>query len=1016
MRKAMAGVLFVALAVTGCNRGHRAPPAPEIEREDLTGRSRQWRALRAAPLTAVPEQAYARAVGAWNRLPSANSLPGFKLGGRLRPAFAMSWSQVGPAPLDETPALPQAGIGAGRMTALAIDPTNNQVLYAGYAMGGVWKSTNGGTSWVPLTDGELTLAVGAIALDPQNSQTIYVGTGESSSSGDSYYGQGILKSTNGGASWTLLGSATFANMSVSQIAVDPTLTTRLYATTIPGYTIEDPCASSTTYATGFFTSNDSGAHWSKLASGYFTGFSVDWTTASPRTFLLPDNYYGLYSFAEPTGPAAPFGNLPTNVRGLTVLRSTAGGRLFAGVGDGSTGALYTSPDNGATWTAVPGSPNYCGQQCYYDNILALSPGTTDTVYFGGALCPIWKGSGLLSLPGFSANSMPGNACPSNVQWWNSRIHPDTHVIQFDPTSSTTLYVGTDNGLVRTTDDGTTWQHLAANTATSQFYGLCVDPNDATQIFGGMQDSGPAKRSSGVLWSQVQTGDGGPCVVNRTTPTQVLVSTQNATLWKTTDRFATVPPLQVFTVEAASCATYGSCGDRSAFTAFPLVAHPTQANTVFLGTHRLWKSTNFGDSWAAFTGDLTAGATGLLCGTNPGQADYLTAVAIAPTSSLIYTGSAGGVLSQVSANGAQVATLSKVPLPVRYISGIALDPLNEQTVYVAYAGFNAGTPATPGHIFRSTNAGQSWQSIDAPGADIPFYSLVTHPTRSGVLFLGTDFGVMATPNAGGTWGQFGSGMPRVTVPSLVFHQGTNQLFAATHGRSAYSVQLPPDTTVTQVAPTHGPPDGGQTVTLTGTGFEDNAVVTVGGLDAGNVAAASATSLSFVTPAHASGVVNISLANLDGTGADAGSYTYDVVLHGLTPAQGSVAGGDVVSVYGVDFPPGTTLTFGGVPAGNVQVTHTLISGATPPHDAGAVDVVVTTPDLVSGTLPAAYTYATTLPDAGSAAGGKGGCGCGAGANASSLLAGIALALAASALAKRRVRARIRPGREPSVATPV
>ncbi|HEX4622626.1 MAG TPA: IPT/TIG domain-containing protein, partial [Myxococcaceae bacterium] len=241
---------------------------------------------------------------------------------------------------------------------------------------------------------------------------------------------------------------------------------------------------------------------------------------------------------------------------------------------------------------------------------------------------------------------------------------------------------------------------------------------------------------------------------------------------------------------------------------------------------------------------------------------------------LYTGSAGGVLTKLANDGSGAAIISKAPLPARYVTGIAVDPTHSQVIYVSYGGFNAGTPTHPGHVFRSSDGGGTWAAIDPSGWDAPIYALVPHATRSGVLFAGTDFGVLATPNAGAGWGQLGSGFPKVTVTSLVFNAASNRLIAGTHGRSAFSLQLPStNASLTSVSPSTGSTLGGEKVTVTGTGLEDGVLLSFGGTPATQVTPASATSVTAIVPAHAAGAVDVAATNLDGSGAlAAAAFTY------------------------------------------------------------------------------------------------------------------------------------------------
>jgi hypothetical protein len=971
-----------ATATAAVRKTHPAPRPPE-DREDLRRRRQWWTALRSSPAGPPPATAFAQARAQWSALPRDLRVTEMLSPPKGRNFFSPvgpTWVSVGPEPFDGTPVLPNMGLGVGRATAVAVDPTNSQTLFIGYALGGVWKSVDGGNTWNQVTPNTPSLAIGAILIDPSNPNTIYVGTGEGNLSGDAYYGQGVLKSTDGGATWSTLGAKNFSGSSFTELAIDPT-NGDLYASTDTSYDgFGDECFSSTDSTTGLWHSSNAGATWTLLAPGSWASFSVDFTTAPPRTFLLSDAYYGLYSFSESTGQTTQLSSPLPNAQsspslfGMTLRRAPSNpAQIYSGVGVYPTGAstLYASPDNGTTWTQLSGVPDFCSQQCDYDNVVIVDPMVSDTLYLGGSLCPVWKGTGVLGAnPTWTAITMPSGCADAQNDWVNSNVHADVHQLALDPADSTILYVATDDGAARGHNDGASWDHLTNGMATLQFYAICLDANDPSRMFGGMQDNGSAMRSGTTLtWTGVITGDGGHCVINAASPNNVLASSDNGYLLKATDGFANpANAAYVFDTAPSTCAQFGTCNDRVAFIP-PMVGDPNTPDIVYLGTNRLWQSTDFGSTWTPITGDLTGGVQGQTCQMPP-VGDYLTALEV-DASGAVYTGSAGGHIYHVSGNGSQVVELTQAPLPNRLVSAIAVDPTNAQHVFVAFGGFNGGTPKSPGHVFSSTNGGQTWRVADPTNFDMPIYDLVAHPTRSGVLFASTDFGVMATPNSGETWGQIGEGIPPATVATLAFHASANMLVAGTHGRSAWELSFGGGPTLVSVTPSTGPISGGQVVNLTGTGFWDGMTVSFGGTVATSVKVASLTSAQVTTPAHAAGSAGVTVINLDGSTVTApAAYTYapPPSISSVSPASGPSAGGTSVIVTGSNFAPAATLTFGGVPALNGSATSAAINAVTPAskgplNETISVDVVVTNPDGQSATLPKGFEYVAA----------KSGCGC-------------------------------------------
>lgn len=673
-------------------------------------------------------------------------------------AAAQPATSLGPAPA--------TGFGGttGRISAIACSRTNPDRYFVAGADGGVWRTTDGGVTWTPLTDFMPTTAIGALAMDPTNEAIIYAGTGEANFANHSRYGLGVYKSVNGGDTWTQLATDTFSGRCFSRVVINPLDTQVLYASvTQAGGFPERAAAKSHPNAAGprgVFKSTDGGQTWAQLAGGLPSQDATDvaMDPANPavlyaaigRIFGAPEN--GIYKSVDsgatwvrlagglPTGfGRTTLGIAPTQAPRIYALSSTP---CDASGGGGDTFGAFRSDNSGATWTTiVPGSIQ--ASYGWYLSCIVVSPTDPNTVFMGG-----------LTL------SRSANAGAS----WSTVTppHVDLHALTFD--ASGRLLCGDDGGVHRSPNLGGSWSHLNTGLCTIQFYaGVSTHPTNDLIFFGGTQDNGSHRHSaSGQLWTSISGGDGGWTQLDQVNPLRVFAESQGTgALYRSVDGGNTV-----------NGAGAGLAG-RNCFLP-PYLIDPHNSQRMLYGTERVFVSTDGGSNFSPLSADLTGGGSAAI-----------RALAIGPSdSSYVYAATNDGRILASSDGGATFTLrLSNVPGWPRTTREIAVDPVDPRTVYLATAAF--GQP----QVRRSRDAGATWQTLSAALPDVPVNVIGVDSRGPGpVIYAGTDSGLYRTVNDGQTWRKYGSNLPNACVIDLVVEPGRERVTVGTQGRGAWTVPI------------------------------------------------------------------------------------------------------------------------------------------------------------------------------------------------------------------------------------
>ena len=856
-----------------------------------------------------------------------------------------AWTLIGPRPV--------SGTDAGRVTSLAIDPVNPKVLYLGGAEGGVWKSIDGGVTWKPLTDSQASLAIGSIALDPSNHNTIYAGTGEENFSGDSYYGAGILKSTDAGLTWTRVAGGFSGGPCggewIGAIAVHPS-NGKIVLAGVEGCYFGSG---------GVYRSTDGGTTWTQVLAknGWdATAIIFDHTNGNlAYAGLYGGGVYKSTDAGKTWNPANGTGSgaLPTANVGRMALAMAASNTsiLYAAIADTSNSNLlgmYKTVDGGASWTLLTNTPNFCVGQCWYDIVVAVSPVNPNFVVAGG-----------------TSNYVGGHTVTTSVDGgmtWvdeSAGVHTDSHALAFTPNGSI-LFIGTDGGVWTTADPGAgqvTWADLNNTLAITEFYpGLSMDQGNVNHTYIGTQDNGTEKYTGSQNWGWVTCGDGGATGIDYLVPSIVYANCIGLSLLKSTDDGA-----------IWSNATTGFVsGDRTAWVP-PLVMDPVHHNTLYFGSYRVYQTTNGAGNWSPISGDLSGNAT----------YGILNTIAVAPTDpNTVYTGSNyskvyvthNALAATGAVNWTDVTTSS---LPNRNVTWIAVDPTSASIAYAGYSGFT-GYPDKLGHIFRTTNAGTSWTDISSDLPNTPVDAILVDPDEPSTIFIGTDIGAFYTTNTGGSWSPLGTGLPNVVVTGLGLHENSRTLRASTHGRSAWDLNvttLLPIPTIDSVSPTTVNANSAAfKLTVSGIQFKNTAVVEWNGTPLATTFVDSSL-LTAVVPATdllQGGKIAVSVINGPG-GKLSNPETVTVVnpkpdLTALSKT-GVVAGstGFTLTVTGSNFVTSSKIVWNGTALAVTYGSKTSLSAAIPATyvaKAGTVSVSVMNP-APGGGSSAAFTFTITNP---------------------------------------------------------
>jgi photosystem II stability/assembly factor-like uncharacterized protein len=620
----------------------------------------------------------------------------------------------------------------GRITGIAVHPTNHEIVYFTAADGGVWKSTNAGDDFVPVADDMPTMSMGSITIDPSNPDIVWVGTGEANGSSYIYPGIGIIKSTDAGLNWEITGYE--SSTRVAEIEVHPTISEIVLAATWAGLE----------------RTEDNGETWTRVRSG--RAYDVMAHPTKPERWFAAMRGSGVWR-SDDTGRTWESLSLDwqddhgVKLSSITRLAfdlcTSEPETMYVTLVNGSGFSLLAnmkSTDGGDTWEKLPqpGSDLFSGQG-FYNCDIAVDPSDPDRVLIGG----LWI---YLSLNG--------------GQSWSSRRpkHVDQHALAFSASNPSYFYAGHDGGFDRSTNGGANYVGLSARLPLSQYYDIDVSYTNPELVIGGTQDNGShLGNASDPDWKRVTGADGMFSVIDYQDPNNMYTEMQyGQSHWRSTNGGNNWVAINAGIEGTGPWVT-------------PVVIHPTNPSILYTVTNtHLYKTTNRGALWFKLAETVTSSATIREIGLSPANPEHMATG---------YSGSSGVATSTDGGLTWERST----PTPTRKtVSDLDYHPTDPNTFYVTVLGNGANS------VFMTTDHGQSWKSISGNLPSLPTNTIEINPDNTQQMWVGTDLSVLTTIDGGENWEVLADGMPRVAVIDLKYHGPTGLLRAGTHGRSIYEL--------------------------------------------------------------------------------------------------------------------------------------------------------------------------------------------------------------------------------------
>ncbi|KYG81578.1 photosystem II stability/assembly factor-like uncharacterized protein [Roseivirga ehrenbergii] len=680
---------------------------------------------------------------------------------------------------------------SGRIADIAVNPSNHSEFYVGAAAGGVWKTTNAGTTFTPIFDGQGSYSIGTVEIDPNNHNVVWVGTGENNNQRSVSYGDGVYKSEDGGSSWKNMGLKNSEH--IGMIAIDPRNSDVVYVAAYgPVWSAGGD--------RGLYKTTDGGENWEKvLEISEHTGVNevhfdprnpdILYATAHQRrrrqwTYLGGGPESGIYRSMDAGKSWEKINRgLPGVDKGrIGMAISPADPEVLYAVVEAQSGqgGFFRSTNRGASWQKMS-STSSSGN--YYQEIVA-DPVHVGRVYLLDTFTQITEDGGK-TFSGLGEKSK----------------HWDNHALWIDPNNTNHLLQGSDGGVYESFDRGENWKFFS-NLPVTQFYKVSVDNEyPFYNIMGGTQDNyslhGPSQTLSrhGIVssdWIVTQGGDGFESVPDPEDPNIIYSQSQNGGIVRFDRKSGEAVSIQPKPRKDER--QYNFNWDS------PLMISPHDHKTVYFGGNKLFKSTDRGDSWEVISGELDQNIDRNLLpimgkiwpmdavAKNGSTSRYGAAVSLDESrlqEGLLYVGTDDGRINITEDGGniwRYVTRFAGVPENT-YVYDLIASKHDVNTVYAAFNNHKSGD-FTP-YVYKSNDKGKTWSSISSNLPKGAVYALEQDHVNANILFAGTEYGVFVSMNEGGSWTKLSAGLPAaVNVRDIAIQERENDLVLATFGRGFY----------------------------------------------------------------------------------------------------------------------------------------------------------------------------------------------------------------------------------------
>jgi len=618
--------------------------------------------------------------------------------------------------------------GMGRTTCVAFHPTNPNEYYVGAPIGGLWKTTDNGVTWTPLTDALPYVSVGSCVIDPTNPQIMYISVGDHV--GWWNYSLGVYKTTDGGLTWSPTGiSWTLAQgRAIAKLEMDPLNAQVIYAAT----------------TNGLYKTSNGGTSWTIVHTGDHS--DIEFEPGTSNIYAAKYDYWGSSEVYRSTNGGTTWTTLTSfgiNYNHIRIAVTPANPAKLAIQCSEGNRPLYLSTNYGSTINYV--------SDCPEDAILFISPTDQNKIYCGYM---------------YVYQSTDNGATWNMLTYWYynppyAEVHADQHNVIYSNLNLDKLYFCNDGGLYHYSETANAWGDISNGLVITQFYKIALSQTDPMMMLGGTQDNGGRVRMSNGNWRSTNGGDAMEVAIDPTNDNTIYTTYVNGKLYRSLDRWIQD------TYYCISDNIPGSTPNGSWVA--PYVIDPSDPNTLVAGYDDVWRTTDRGNTWTALSSNITGNGSTLEC------------LAVAPSDPNTIYCSYGSTMFKTNNMGATWTTVT-IPGSVP-ITSITIHPSDANQLWITRGAYTLTYK-----VQTSTNGGTSWSNISTGLPNVPVNTCAFEIGSDNLIYIGTDAGVYYRDTITSTWTAYGTGLPKTSVTDLEIYYPTRTLRAATYGRGIWETDL------------------------------------------------------------------------------------------------------------------------------------------------------------------------------------------------------------------------------------